>query len=136
RHAPAGGGMAQVRGLWQVVPANTAARPARRSEVHAGGTAVSRRRGRCGCGRCRRKTRTAMQRKRRRPVSVIQDSRPGDEIRCIEEFHASPAGELFSWETSRTFRVGERLRYTGLRKDEYYTSHPGLGWMVSFEAAD
>ena len=69
-------------------------------------------------------------------MSVIIDCRPGDSIICISEFHAAPHGELFSWETSRTFRVGERVRYVGFRKDECHRDHPGLGWLVSFEATD
>jgi hypothetical protein len=69
-------------------------------------------------------------------MSVIIDSQPGDEVIVIEEFHASPEGESFSWETSRRFRVGERVRYAGFLQDQYYKDHPGLGWTVRFEASD
>src|SRR5437899_1376970 len=48
---------------------------------------------------------------RGQPMSVILECQPGDEFVCIQEFHCSPDGEAFSWDTSRRFRVGERLRY-------------------------
>jgi hypothetical protein len=69
-------------------------------------------------------------------MSVIQESQAGDELIAIQEFHASPDGEPFSWETSHRFRVGERVRYLGFRQDQHYKDHPGLGWTVRFEAAD
>jgi hypothetical protein len=69
-------------------------------------------------------------------MSVILESQPGDELIIIEAFHASPDGEPFSWESSHHFRVGERVRYVEYVQDQHYKDHPGLGWMVRFEAAD
>ena len=46
-------------------------------------------------------------------MSPILEAQVGDEIICIGEFSASPHGEGFAWETSRTFRIGERLRFAG-----------------------
>ena len=69
-------------------------------------------------------------------MSVILESRPGDELICIEEFNASPEGQPFSWETSHRFRVGERVRYISFHEDQHSKDHPGLGWMVVFEAMD
>jgi hypothetical protein len=69
-------------------------------------------------------------------MSVIQESQPGDEIIVIESFHASPEGQNFSWENSRHLRVGEGVRYLGFLQDSSHKDHPGLGWMVRFEAAD
>src|SRR5262249_56589732 len=63
-------------------------------------------------------------------------SQAGDELIVIESFQASPEGEGFSWESSRRFRVGERVRYLGFLQDQHYKDHPGLGWTVRFEAAD
>src|SRR3954452_1496430 len=66
-------------------------------------------------------------------MSVILESRPGDELICIEEFSASPDGEGFSWDTSRTFRVGERVSYAGFRQDANRRDSP-VCWMVIYEA--
>jgi hypothetical protein len=68
-------------------------------------------------------------------MSVILECRPGDEFVCIQEFHASPDGEGFSWDTSRHFRVGERLWYVGSRREPRFQDQPNA-WMVLFEAAD
>lgn len=68
-------------------------------------------------------------------MSPILESQAGDEIVCISEFSASPRGEDFSWETSRTFRVGERVRYAGSFRDDHFKDHP-TGWMVLFDAED
>ena len=46
-------------------------------------------------------------------MSVILECQAGDEFVCIQEFHASPEGEGFSWDTSRHFQVGDRLLYRG-----------------------
>ena len=67
-------------------------------------------------------------------MSVIIESQAGDELICIEGFSASPEGESFSWKTSRTFRVGERIRYVSSYRDEHFKDHPG--WMVVFDAVD
>ena len=69
-------------------------------------------------------------------MSVILESQAGDELIVIEAFNACPEGEAFSWEHSRPFRVGERVRYLGFLQDQYYKDHPGLGWVVRFETAD
>ena len=69
-------------------------------------------------------------------MSVILESQPGDELIVIEAFHAAAEGERFSWENSRHFRIGERVRYLGFLQDQHYKDHPGLGWMVRFQAAD
>jgi hypothetical protein len=68
-------------------------------------------------------------------MSVILEAQPGDEIVCIEEFSASPQGEAFSWDTSRTFRVGDRIRYAGSYLDPHFQDRP-VGWMVVFDADD
>ena len=51
-------------------------------------------------------------------MSVILECQPGDEFVCMEDFHASPEGEAFSWDTSRNFHVGERLRYVGFQQSK------------------
>lgn len=68
-------------------------------------------------------------------MSPILKAQVGDEIVCIGEFSASPHGEAFAWETSRTFRIGERMHYAGFYRDEHYKDHP-TGWMVLFDAHD
>jgi hypothetical protein len=68
-------------------------------------------------------------------MSVIVESQPGDVLVCIEGFSASPKGEPFSWETSRTFRVGESVRYVSYYQDDHFKDRP-VGWMVTFEATD
>ena len=68
-------------------------------------------------------------------MSPILEAQVGDEIVCIAEFSASPHGEGFAWETGRTFRIGERLRYAGYYRDDHFKDHP-TGWMVLFDAAD
>ena len=69
-------------------------------------------------------------------MSAIVESQAGDELIVLEPFHASPEGQPFSWETSRRFRVGERVRYVRFYEDRHFKDHPGLGWMVVFDAAD
>jgi hypothetical protein len=69
-------------------------------------------------------------------MSVIQESEAGGEIVILEEFHASPEGEPFSWDTSRQFRIGERVRYVRFFQDQHYRDHPGLGWNVVFDTSD
>ena len=69
-------------------------------------------------------------------MSVIIDSQSGDELICIQEFHASPAGEGFSWETCHQFRIGERVRYVSFLQDQHDKDIPGLGWTVVVEAED
>jgi hypothetical protein len=68
-------------------------------------------------------------------MNVIIESQAGDELVCIQEFHASPQGEPFSWETSRNIHIGERIRYVSSYRDEHFKDHP-VGWMVVFDAAD
>ena len=68
-------------------------------------------------------------------MSVIVEAAAGDELVCIEAFSASPQGESFSWDTSRTFRVGERVRYAGFYQDQHFQDRP-VGWMVTFDATD
>jgi hypothetical protein len=69
-------------------------------------------------------------------MSVILEAQAGDELIVIQEFNAAPEGESFSWEMSRRFRVGERVRYLGFLQDSHYKDHPGLGWTIRFEATD
>src|SRR5262249_32761247 len=69
-------------------------------------------------------------------MSVILESQAGDELIIIQEFNASPEGEPFSWESSHRFRVGERVRYVCFAQAQHYKDHPGLGWMVCFDAMD
>src|SRR5262249_15498213 len=68
-------------------------------------------------------------------MSVILECQSGDEFVCIQEFHASPDGEGFSWETSRQFRIGERLRYKGFRRNDHLKDRPNA-WLVLFEAKE
>src|SRR5262245_19762589 len=69
------------------------------------------------------------------PMSVIMESQPGDKLVCVESFSASPKGEPFSWQTCRTFRVGDRVRYVSHYRDEHKKDHP-TGWMVVIQADD
>jgi hypothetical protein len=69
-------------------------------------------------------------------MSVILESQAGDELIVIEAFHASPEGVRFSTEDSHLFHIGERVRYLGFLQNQHYKDHPGLGWMVRFQAAD
>lgn len=69
-------------------------------------------------------------------MSVIQEAQAGDEIIIIQEFNASPEGQGFSWDTSRRFRVGERVRMARFFQDPHVRDIPGLGWTVVFETAD
>jgi hypothetical protein len=69
-------------------------------------------------------------------MSVILESQAGDELITIQEFQASPEGEPFSWESCHRFRVGDRVSYVGFAQDQHYKDHPGLGWMVRFDAVD
>ncbi|HYT95555.1 MAG TPA: hypothetical protein VEL76_42945 [Gemmataceae bacterium] len=68
-------------------------------------------------------------------MSVILESQPGDKLVCVEAFSASPKGAPFSWATSRTFKIGERVRYVSHYRDEHHKDHP-TGWMVVVLAAD
>jgi hypothetical protein len=68
-------------------------------------------------------------------MSVILESQPGDEFVCIVEFHGSPDGEPFSWDTSLKFRVGERLRFVSARRHPHLKDQPG-GWQVVFDGPD
>ena len=68
-------------------------------------------------------------------MSVFLECRPGDEFVCLAEFHASPDGEPFSWQTSRHFRIGERLRFVEFREDQHFKGRPNA-WLVVFEAAN
>ena len=68
-------------------------------------------------------------------MSVSLECLPGDEFVCLAEFHGSPDGEPFSWDTSRKFRVGERLRFVAARQHRNLKGQPG-GWQVVFDAAD
>jgi hypothetical protein len=68
-------------------------------------------------------------------MSVILECQPGDEFVCIQAFHASPDGESFSWDTSRKFRPGDRLRYVECRQNTQFSGRPNE-WMVVFEAGD
>jgi hypothetical protein len=68
-------------------------------------------------------------------VSPILEAQVGDEIICIAEFSASPEGQGFTWKSSRTFAIGERVRYAGFYRDEHFKDHPS-SWMVLFDVAD
>jgi hypothetical protein len=65
-------------------------------------------------------------------MSVVSESKIGDELVCIVSFSASPEGEPFSWKTCRKFAIGERVRFLGSFRDEHFKDHP-VGWMVCFE---
>jgi hypothetical protein len=69
-------------------------------------------------------------------MSVILESQAGDEVIAIQEFHATALGVAFSWDNSRRFRVGERVRYLGFDQDQHFKDHPGLGWTIHFEASN
>ena len=68
-------------------------------------------------------------------MSVILESQAGDELSCIESFSGSPQGVVPSWESSRTFRVGERVRFVGSHLEKNLEVSPA-GWMVLFDASD
>jgi hypothetical protein len=68
-------------------------------------------------------------------MSVLLETRPGDPIVCVQEFHASPDGQPFSWDTSRSFRVGERVRFASGRLNQRFADRPN-GWLVVFETPD
>jgi len=68
-------------------------------------------------------------------MSVILECQPGDEFVCIQEFHASPDGEGFSWDTSRQFHVGDRLQYRGCRQGAHFKDRSN-GWQILFETSD
>jgi hypothetical protein len=68
-------------------------------------------------------------------MSVITDSQPGDELVCIEAFHACPEGEEFRWQDSRKFRIGERVRYIDFFQNPNLLDNP-VCWMVQFDALD
>ena|SRR5438132_6057426 len=68
-------------------------------------------------------------------MSVILECRPGDQFVCIESFQASPDGQPFSWDTCRSFKVGEKLTFLAFRRDDNLRDHPS-GWLVSFEAGN
>jgi len=46
-------------------------------------------------------------------MNVILESEPGAELICVTEFPCLARGTTRSWETMRTFRVGDRVRYVG-----------------------
>ena len=69
-------------------------------------------------------------------MSVILDSEAGAEIIVIQAFSASPEGCPFNGKTSHNFRIGESARYVRFYQDQHFKDHPGLGWMVVFDAAD
>ncbi len=68
-------------------------------------------------------------------MSVIIESQPGDKLVCIASFSAAPKGEPFVWETSRTFKIGERVRYLSHYREERDKDYPA-GWLVVVKAAD
>ncbi len=68
-------------------------------------------------------------------MSVILESQPGDEIFCLAKFHASPQGQPFSWDTQRTFEVGEVVRFVAREVDPHFADQPGY-WKVVFETSD
>lgn len=68
-------------------------------------------------------------------MSMILECRSGDEIVCIDAFHASPEGESFSWDTSRRFQIGERLRYIGSTQQPHFRDQPNA-WLVRFDTVD
>jgi hypothetical protein len=69
-------------------------------------------------------------------MNVITESEIGDRILIIQEFNASPYKEPFSWKTCRQFNVGESVRFSGYYQEQHFKGHPGLGWMIIFEASD
>lgn len=68
-------------------------------------------------------------------MSVLSESQAGDELICIGEFSGSPKDTVRTWETLRTFRIGERVRYVGYYQDQNIKDNP-ICWMVIFDAAD
>ena len=70
-------------------------------------------------------------------MSVILESQPGDEIVCIMAFGGSPCGVRPSWETSREFEIGERVRFATFFKYQADNHDENAAdWMVVFDAAD
>jgi len=68
-------------------------------------------------------------------MNVILESQPGDELICIQEFSACPEGTAFSWDRSRAFEIGERVRYASFRQNQNLAESPA-GWQVLVVAAD
>ena len=68
-------------------------------------------------------------------MSVLLESQPGETIVCIQEFHASPDGEPFSWETSQTFSAGAKLTLLRGARNPKFPNHPNE-WMVVFQNVD
>jgi hypothetical protein len=68
-------------------------------------------------------------------MSVLLECQPGDEVICIQEFHAAPDGDTFSWETSHTFHVGDRVRYVEARQHPHFKDRPN-GWLAVVATAD
>jgi hypothetical protein len=67
-------------------------------------------------------------------MSVLLESQPGDAIVCVQEFHASPDGQPFAWDTSRHFRIGERVHFVSGRLNPRFADRPNA-WLVVFETA-
>jgi hypothetical protein len=68
-------------------------------------------------------------------MSVISESRAGDELVCIESFTGWPRDDTAPPKSRRAFRIGERVRYVDYYQDQNLADNP-VCWMVLFDAAD
>jgi len=64
-------------------------------------------------------------------MNVILESEPGAELICVTEFLPRPRGRHESWETMRTFRVGDRVRYVGYYRTRNLKDNQSAGWSSS-----
>jgi hypothetical protein len=65
-------------------------------------------------------------------MSAILAAETGADLICIQRFRAWPKGEESDPKACRTFRIGERVRYSGFYKDTKLKQNPA-GWLVLFE---
>jgi hypothetical protein len=65
-------------------------------------------------------------------MSAILAAETGEDLVCIQTFAAWPKGKEADPNTSRIFRIGQRVRYVGFYQDPKVKNSP-VGWMVLFE---
>ena len=68
-------------------------------------------------------------------MSVILECQPGIRFFVSESSMHAGRRKRFSLAASRTFRIGERLRYVSFRQDPNLKDHPA-GWLVVFKTSD
>jgi hypothetical protein len=62
-------------------------------------------------------------------MPMITETLRGDGLVCLQEFEASDAAE------TRTFRIGERVRFVGWEQDDNIRDNPVL-WLIVFDTGD